>query len=232
MGCGGGVKETNETVRKQPFSQTKIQPGVRRMATDVRGKLPPEVLDGFAKIIKSFYNVGPPKPAMVTSRPADKLVTKPGLPASNGTTDSHGLSSDKEKGEVEAKRRAEIEAEEARRAAEFAGKQVANPFQDLLKGEKNRAVEEEKMAEERRRMEEQRFSPEPPRPEELSDEEVDAYEDPEMRRARLEKERLAKEEAERRAAQLRLEEERVAAQRKGAMNNMQSEADSILSKYQ
>lgn len=242
MGCGGNVKETSDTVRRGlPATLPKSLP--KRHEEDSRGKLPPEVLDGFGRILKSFYNLG--TQPVVTSRPENKPKTQAAvLPASNGQiTDPARLKAqqllDVEKQEVEKERlrqaeverqreeEARISAEKAaadqRKGAEYHAQALTNPFQALLSGEEVKTLQANQ---------ERGFSPEPPRVEDLSDEDGERYEDPNMRAARLEKERLAREEAERRAALLREEEEKVAAERKGAMNLMQSEADNILSKYQ
>ena len=245
MGCGGNVKETSDTVRRGlPAAVPKSLS--KRHEEDSRGKLPPEVLDGFGRILKSFYNLG--TQPVVTNRPENKPKPQAAvLPASNGQltaeADPARLKAqqllDIEKQEVEKERlRQELErqrgeeaarlsaekvAADQRRGAEYHAQALTNPFQALLSGDEVKTLQANQ---------ERGFSPEPPRVEDLSDEDGERYEDPSMRAARLEKERLAREEAERRAALLREEEEKVAAERKGAMNLMQSEADNILSKYQ
>lgn len=239
MGCGGNVKETNDTVRRGiPASGPKVQP--RRQEPAPKGKLPPEVLEGFGRILKSFYNLEMKQP-VVTSRPENKpKAALPASSASQATAEAERLKAlqllDSEKQELEKAKLQQMEmerkqAEEAanrlaadqRRGAEYHAQSLTNPFQALLSGDQVRTLQADQ---------ERGFSPEPPRVEDLSDEDGERYEDPNMRAARLEKERLAREEAEKRAALQREEEEKVAAMRKGAMNQMQSEADTILSKYQ
>ena len=224
---------------KRGVPATSIRAPYRRLEEDPRGKLPPEVMDGFARILKSFYNLGL-KPPIVSTR-----TTKPDEAKPIDATDTHAtdkardqqleeqkaeeerkrqqLESERLQAEEAAKLAAEKAAADQRRGVEYQAKSVTNPFQQLLTGDQVKALQADQ---------EHRYSPEPPRVEDLSDEEDGRYEDPGMRAARLEKERLAREEAERRAALLREEEERVASQRKGVMNLMQNEADSILSKYQ
>jgi dTMP kinase len=246
MGCGGNVKETNDSVRRGPPAAVPKALS-KRHEEDPRGKLPPEVLDGFGRILKSFYNLG--TQPVVTSRPENKPKAQAAvLPASNGQitaeTDPARLKAqqlldiekqevekerlrqaelERQRGEEAAKLSAEKAAADQRRGAEYHAQALTNPFQALLSGDEVKTLQANQ---------ERGFSPEPPRVEDLSDEDGERYEDPNMRAARLEKERLAREEAERRAALLREEEEKVAAERKGAMNLMQSEADNILSKYQ
>jgi len=240
MGCGGNVKETNDTVRRGlPASAPKAQS--RTLEPAPKGKLPPEVLEGFGRILKSFYNLEMKQP-VVTSRSDNKpKAALPVTSTSQTTAEAEAarlkaqLLLDLEKQEVEkaklqqtelerkqAEDAARLEADQ-RRGAEYHSQSLTNPFQALLSGDQVRTLQADQ---------ERGFSPEPPRVEDLSDEDGERYEDPSMRAARLEKERLAREEAEKRAALQREEEERVAAQRKGAMNLMQSEADTILSKYQ
>ena len=182
MGCGGGTKSTSNTVQEAPRvrSQPKAAKQHNYQHAYIRFKLAPEVLDGFARLLKRGaelpVSIEPVKPAPV----------------------------------------------------EYQAPNVANPFGDLLKGEQQRAEQTRLQA----TLEEHRYSPQPPRPDSASSDEDNHVDDGERRAAQLEIERLAKEEADRLAAQRRHEQERIAAGRKGQITGMESEAQSILSKYQ
>ena len=256
MGCGGHSKETDDTVKKQ--ATTTPRRFGSRLLPDPRNKLAPEVLEGFTRLIKSFYfcdsATAPAKSSNmlpVTNTTLTANGGKGGTGAFTGLTTDHGrteAAGGKSLPSVSGGEAANpgIAPEPKLEDTKAQAKAVPSSFQAILASEQQKGeapslgnkgreqggggIEESEAM--REGGEEHRYSPEPPRPEALSDDEEGPYEDPSIRAARLEKERLAKEEAERRAAELRLEEETSAAQRKGAMNNMQSEADSILSKYQ
>lgn len=186
MGCGGGAKATSNTVQEAPRPSSLPKPPRQHKPPHAyaRYKLEPEVLDGFAKLLKCGAEPPP--------RPAES--TKPAKPAQ----------------------------------VEYQAPNVSNPFGDLLKGEQQRTEQTHLQA----TLDERRYSPEPPRPDSGSSDEDSRTEDDEKRAARLERERKAKEEADLLAVQRRLEQEKIAAGRKGQITGMESEAQSILSKYQ
>lgn len=189
MGCGGGAKATSNTVREAPRPSTLSKPARQYKPPHgyARFKLEPEVLDGFAKLLKRGSEP-PPRPAESTKS------SEPAKPVQ----------------------------------VEYQAPNVTNPFGDLLKGEQQRTEQTRLQA----TLEERRYSPEPPRPDSVSSDEENRTEDDERRAARLERERIAKEEADHLAVQRRREQEEIAAGRKGQITGMESEAQSILSKYQ
>ena len=73
MGCGGSAKPTSNTVHQVQKKTADVVPRAahRRPPPNPRFKLEPEVLDGFAKILKRFYE--PPS----TQRKLEETAPKP-----------------------------------------------------------------------------------------------------------------------------------------------------------
>ena len=191
MGCGGNAKATSNTVSEVPRVANKSLPPRqhKRPTHYVRFKLEPEVLDGFARLLRRTAELAAkpqpaqaPKPLQDESREAVPVTYNP--PA------------------------------------------MSNPFTALINEDTSAKMRLQAT------LDDHRYSPEPPRPESDSSDDERQGEDEARRAERLQKEREAREEAERLAERQRLKQEELARGRKGLITGMDSEAKSILSKYQ
>lgn len=79
MGCGGGAKATSDTVRETPRPPERLevaaQPTAKKLPRNHRRKLEPEVLEGFEKIFRKYYETTTTRPKFPD--PSDPFYNPP-----------------------------------------------------------------------------------------------------------------------------------------------------------
>ena len=215
MGCGNVKQEGDKGVSLPTKEGVGGRLTGRKMQPDPRNKLSPEVLQGFTKLVKSFY---------VTPQPH---IRKAAL--SNQTSGTEKQARDVLDDNLRSDPTQNLDS----KPTEFPS---GHAYQELLRGEQSRTLLVPRVDDRRGNGHgttlsqiEEAYSPEAGRPESLDD--PSPWRDT-LQADRLEKERKAKEEAESKAARLREEEERQAGERNGVIRGMTTEAASIMSKYQ
>lgn len=232
MGCGASKSS------KEPILEVATVPAVREkprppaLVALPSNKLAPEVLDGFAKLLRRFTTVEVTAKGKATARSNAGVKSARQGPA--GSTTMPVTKTKEERKELP--KQVPIPEKQPESPVAKPVEEPPAPVMSQPLVEKEVGMVEPKHAfgdMSDSHMEEQRYSPEPPRPQSLSDEEsAQPYEDESLRKRREELERQAQEEAERKAARDRAEAERLAFEQKGKMTTMQNQANDILSKYQ
>ena len=245
MGCGASKTSKESILDAATVPAASVKPRIPEthrppLVAEPSNKLAPEVLEGFARLIRRFSTVEITAKNKTTARGSQPNKAAKG-PAGQSATMPIARPKEEKKDPPKVETHPEPKPNpqpdplpsEQPPTVSSAAPMMLSSLPGAATDMKNSSFSEPRQAFGDSHTEDQRYSPEPPRPDSLSDEEVaQPYEDEGLRKKREEMERLAQEEAQRKAARDREEGEKLAMAQKGKMASMENQANDILSKYQ